>query len=203
MPRSRKRRERPYRQSMPLLPRRLPMPRAEIDHGLAWRVAYCYRGSVARVRDRIEEVGIATYLPDGSLRADLTKPPRSHRAPRHRPDICSSDWTPPAPTMSPSRRRWAARGASQPTAGCCAMRTAYPCMCRQWLWSVFQRRCTSRRGPGAPLRSEPLYGLATAIWQAFLGEVERSDDFRVRVLLDVFGRKTPVEFEASDLEAAA
>jgi len=40
-------------------------------------------------------------------------------------------------------------------------------------------------------------------WAGFIGEVERSDDERVRALFYVFGRQTPVEFLVDELEAAA
>lgn len=40
-------------------------------------------------------------------------------------------------------------------------------------------------------------------WEAFCGTVEASGDYRVRALLDIFGRQTPVEFNADQLEAAA
>jgi transcription antitermination factor NusG len=202
MPRSRKRRERPYRQSMPLLPRRLPMPRAEIDHGLAWRVAYCYRGSVARVRDRIEEVGIATYLPMEAFER-IT---RNRRVAIERPalagylfvglDAARPDYVSVEEAMGGA---WCLPTEGRLLRNADGVPLHVPPMALERLSEALH----VPEGSGCPFAVGAAVRARQGIWQAFLGEVERSDDYRVRVLLDVFGRKTPVEFGASDLEAAA
>jgi transcription antitermination factor NusG len=205
MPKSRRRRERRFRPSMPLLPRRLPMPKFEIDHALAWRVAHCYRSSVVRIRDRLKEMDIATYLPMEAFE----RIKRNRRIRDERPAL--------------SGYLFVGLNAARPDY--LAVEDAV-----RGGWGLPVEGRLLRNAEGVPLHVPPiaLERLAEALyvpevpaevilrarfsagsfvtplvgpWERFIGEVERSDDDTVRVLLQLFGRKTAVEFNPEHLEA--
>lgn len=205
MQKSRKRRERRYRPSAPLLPRRLPMPKAEIDHALTWCVCFCYGRRESRIRDRLTEAGITTYLPMEAFERIA----RGRRCEVHRPALSGYVFV----GLNAARPDYFA--VEQAMGGG---------------WGLPADGRLLRNAKGEPLKVPPvaLERLAEALhvpelldiprarftagslvmvrkgpWEAFLGEVERSDDYRVRVLLQIFGRKTAVEFEPGQLEAAA
>jgi transcription antitermination factor NusG len=201
MNKPKRRRERRYRQSMPLLPRRLPMAKVEIDHGLAWRVAYCYARREMRIRDRLAEVGIETYLPIEAVERIARGRRIEDRRPAlagylfvglqaARPDYHAIDQAMGGVWGSPMEGRLLRNLEGEPlnVPAIALERLAEALHVPELSGSPFVigSRVRARQGP----------------WEAFLGEVERSDDYRVRVLLDIFGRKTAVEFEASHLEAA-
>lgn len=58
-------------------------------------------------------------------------------------------------------------------------------------------------GPGPAFRPGEAVRVTSGPWSGFVAEVEAATDGRVRALLDLFGRQTPVEFVVDDLEAAA
>lgn len=202
MPKARKRRERRYRPSMPLLPRRLPMSKAEIDHGLTWRVAYCYGRKEMRIRDRLREAGIETYLPMEAFeriargrRTEIRRPALAGYLfvglNAAQPDYPAVDQAMGCGWGLPMEGRLLRNSDGEPL--------KVPTIALERLAAALHvpelSRCSFAVGSRVRARQGP--------WETFLGEVERSDDYRVRVLLDVFGRKTPVEFEAAYLEEAA
>jgi transcription antitermination factor NusG len=202
MPKARKRRRRRYSPSMPMLPRRLPMPKAEIDRGLTWRVAYVYARKETRIRDRLAEAGVTTYLPMEAIERIA----RGRRSEIRRPALAGYLFV----GLNAARPNYLAveqalgPGWGAPTEGR-LLRNAegeplnVPAFALERLAAALHVPpvCGTTFAAGSRVRARQ------GPWEAFLGEVERSDDYRVRVLLDVFGRKTPVEFEAAHLEAAA
>jgi transcription antitermination factor NusG len=181
--------------------RRLPRPRVEIDRGLAWFAVWTAARAEQRIQRRLENVGVPTYLPSEAVKIAR----RGRWVEIDRPVV--------------SRYLFVGLNAAKPD-----FAAVHGCL--EGFWPgipVFGRVLRTQEGPlrvpasavqrladGLSLydsRSPPwaVGGRFRAVGGAFAGFegiVQGADDHRVRGLLDLFGRKTVVEFESGQLEAA-
>jgi transcription antitermination factor NusG len=215
MAKTRKRCERRYRPSAPLLPRRLPRPRVEIDRGLAWFVVWVSSARFQAERDvvrRLSERGIATYHPVEAVE----RMTRGKRTETERPalgryvfvglDAGRSDFGPVHDALEDAggwfagfytllgrvlkiydHEREVAVALRVPASA--LQRLADGLVCFEAVRQPFL--------PGESVRavSGALSGLRA--------EIEHADDVRVRALVHLFGGQVRVEFEPGQLEAAA
>lgn len=229
---SRKRRERRYRQSMPLLPRRLSLPRVEIDHALRWHVVWCQPQQEKRVAEELRERGLQTYRPIEKI--ELVK--RGERKEIERTPLSRYVFV-GLNTASPQFGlvREALEGAARKSGDFSFLWRG------QEFWVPASNRVLDRplgqilsiidreREIDVPLVVPPaaLERLADSLtlwgqsdsrtlafrpgdranvregpFQGFLAEVEHADDVRVRALVNLFGGRVRAEFDPAQLEAA-
>lgn len=210
MLRIRKRRERRYRPSAPLINMRVPRPRVEIDRGLAWFVIWTAARAERRVESALRDAGLATYAPVETIRAVK----RGRVVEDERLAIGRYLFV----GLHGAHPQWdAVHDALEGPFGWWGM-PGLPALGRV----LKSRDGTALRVPAGALQGLcdglSLFGLEDTsqarlpvggaviarkgILAGFRGIVESSDDYRVRALLDVFGRKTRVEFSHDQLEAA-
>lgn len=203
--RVKRRRFRRYRPAAPLsVVRLLPRPRVEIDRGLAWYVLWTAPRAERRVAEALQERGLATYVP---LEA-VTISRRGRPIQQERPAVGRYVFV----GLNGARPEWTAVYAALD--GPFGWLTGIPALGR-----VLKADDVPLRVPCGALQrlsdglattttNQPLLtagGACKAIsgaFAGFVGIVEEADDCRVRALLDVFGRRTRVEFEPGQLEAA-
>lgn len=203
--RARKRRIRRYRPAAPIsIIRRLPRPRIEIDRGLAWYALWTAPRAEGRVADALREKSLAAYVPIEAV----SIPRRGRDVEIERPVVSRYVFV----GLDAANPQWSAVHASlDGPMGWLAGLSA--------LGRVLKVAGQSLRVPPAAIQ-----GLVDALFvpevgmmlftpgrgcrvlagpfAGFWGIVETADDCRVRALLDVFGRRTVVEFEPGQLEAA-
>lgn len=201
MAKSRKRRERRYRASMPLLPRRLPRPRVEIDRGLMWLVIWAAPRAEARIQARLLGLGLGAYVPTEVVE----RVRRGKRIEQERPAISRYVFV---GLNAAQPEFWQVDGALSEWGGLQTqgrvLRTAdntplrVPASALQRLadgLTVFDEPVPALRpGDRANVRTGPFEGL--------LAEIETADDVRVRALVNLFGGTVRAEFEPGQLEAA-
>lgn len=209
MAKLRKRRERRYRPSAPLLNIRLPRSRVEIDRGLAWYCLFTAVRAERRVEAALRDAGLATYTPVETVRAlkrgRVVEDDRLaigryvfvglHGAqPQweavHEALEQSFSWMLGVPALG---RVLKSRDGT-------ALRV--PAGALQELADAITRHGEPVHGASAPFRSGDTARVVNGLWQGLQAEILDSSDLRVRGLLDLFGRKTVVEFDNSELEAA-
>lgn len=188
---------------------RLPRPRVEIDRGLAWYCLWTAALAERRVETALRDAGLATYAPVETVRT--VKRGRVVEDER----------------LAVGRYVFVGLHGAQPQ-----WDAVHEALERRCHWTIgipaFGRVLKSRDGVALRVPASALQKLAdglsladegnhaartrlaaggackavSGVFAGFLGVVQSSDDYRVRALLDVFGRKTAVEFSPEQLEAA-
>lgn len=180
--------------------RRLPRPRVEIDRGLAWYAIWSAARAEQRIAKRLGDAGLAAYVP-----LETVERVRRNRVIQDaRPAVSRYLFV----GLDGARPDFeAVHGAIDDFGGLVSLGRLLatgdgpirvPAGALQRLadgLSLFDQP-KRRFCPGGRVRARE------GVWAGFLGEVERADDVRVRALMDLFGRKTPIEFGADQLEAA-
>lgn len=203
MAKPRKRRSRRYRPSSLTYSnqtRRLPRPRVEIDRGLAWYAVFTSPRAEPRILEKLAQRGLASYRPVEAVE-------RIRRGRRVEEEI-------------PAISRYVFIGLNAATPQWGLVHDALEDMAGiQTLGRVLRSGDVPLRVPASALQrladGISLFEAPTQRFIAgeavravsgpflsFLVTVEEADDYRVRALVDIFGRQTPVEFEPEQLEAA-
>lgn len=209
MSKLRKRRERRYCPSAPLLNMRVPRPRVEINRGLAWYCLWTAVRAERRVEAALRDAGLATYLPVEVVKAvkrgKVVEDERLaigrylfvglHGAwPQwdavHEALESSFSWMLGVPALGRVLKSGDGTALRVPTGALQRLADGLS------LFGEVGEEVPARMRAGAACRA------VGGPFAGFRGVVESSDDYRVRALLDVFGRKTPVEFSSGQLEAA-
>lgn len=203
-----KRRGRRYCPSMPAhggVIRRLPRPRVEIDRGLAWHCLWTAPRAERRVESALRERGLAAYTPVEAYAVVR----RGKEVEVERPAV--------------GRYVFVGLDGAQPQLeavrealdGPCGWMIGIPALGRILLGPdgvplIVPTGALQRFADGLEVvdRGSGRFAVGGAViarkgpLASFRGIVESSDDYRVRALLNIFGRKTVVEFEPEQLEAA-
>lgn len=209
------------------VPRRLPRSRVEIDRGLAWHVVWTACRSEQRAEHELRAYGLETYRPLEAF--EIVKRGRAVEVERDAlgrylfvglnaaaPQFQAvrdalEDRTAPSGDFAylwqgrefwvPARNVMAARPLGR-LLSIDDIPVRVPAAALQGLADGL----TGFGGYPVPGKWLPTAGGACrAIYgpfQGFLGVVEAADDYRVRALVDLFGRRTSVEFDLDQLEAA-
>ena len=204
---NRRRFSRRYRASLPVhdVPRRLPRPRVDIDRGLA--VVCPVDGSEGRRRLQasLRDSGLATFAPLESVEVVRRGVPVEVERPAFSRylfvglNAACPEWS--AVHAALEGHSWWLPGVPSLgrilLAGGEPLRVPVNCLC-----SLAERLSGVGAVPSHPYPLEPVYGLLMGFGLDLTGVVEKSGDERVHALLDLFGRKTLVEFAVEQLEAA-
>jgi transcription antitermination factor NusG len=199
---SRKRRERRYHASAPLLPRRLPRPRVEIDRGLAWFVVWS--GNAPKAKTRLDQSGVALWRPSEAVeRVQRGRKVEVEQFPAGGYLFVGLDSADPDfNRIEDALSMWEFWGAV-PRLGRFLRSSDFkpirvPVSALQRLADGLVCFEAARQPflPGASVRA------VSGAFSGFLAEVERADDIRVRALVHLFGGQVRAEFEPGQLEAA-
>lgn len=184
---------------------RRPQPRIQIDRGLAWYCLWTAPRAEARVADALREAGLAVYVPVEALAVAR----RGKLVEVQRPVLGRYVFV----GLHPVRPEWEFVHAALD--GPYGWMLGVPALGRVLKSAeniplkvpagALQRLAnglggtTSGRSP--PFRSGDTCRVINGVWQGFQAEILDSTDLQARGLLNLFGRKTVVSFDRSELAA--
>lgn len=211
-------RKRPRKISMvahAFVARRLPRPPIEIDRGLAWYVLWTPPQLEGKVERRLSERGLAAYVPIETVSAVNAKGKQFEKS---RPAIsryvfvglnaARPQWLDVEDALQDGNGGvylWLRSREDQPLGRVLRDADGKALRIPACLLQRFADSLTGVCDPPATRQPFEVGGRVRAsegAFQAFVGEVQSVKDQSVRVLVDLFGRLTSVEFDAAQLEAA-